>query len=113
MTKRTVEIESVESAVKAIAENEAVLLYFYSDHCAPCISLRPKVEKMLEQSFPNMKLYYVNSVKYAEVAAHFHSFSNPTLILFFDGKEHRRLSKYIGTGQLSDEIERPYRMIFG
>lgn len=106
------EIDSIEIAEQMIHENVAVILYLYNDNCAPCISLRPKVIKLLEDNYPEVKLYFINAEKYPPIAAHFNSFTNPAIILFFDGKEHKRMSKYVGVNQLSEEIKKPYFMIF-
>jgi thioredoxin-like negative regulator of GroEL len=106
-------IESIEQAEQHIQFNNALLLYFYNNNCAPCLSLRPKVIELISENFPEMSLYFVNSETSTELAAHFNSFSNPTIILFFAGKEHRRFSKYISIQQMADEIRKPYSLIFG
>ncbi len=101
--------EKLESLIK---DNVAAMVYFYSDKCAPCVSLRPKVLEMAEEKFPKMSLAYVNSEKNPSLPAKYGAFSSPTLIIFFDGKEYRRESKYISISQLSESIARPYKMIF-
>lgn len=106
------EIQTLDQLNQHIVENPASMIYFYNDHCAPCLSLRPKVIKMIQDDFPKMELAFINSEKYPELPAQFQVFSNPTLITFFDGREYRRESKYISIPQLSEGIERPYRMIF-
>ncbi len=106
------ELETLEQLETLVQKETAGMLYFYNDHCAPCLSLRPKVIKMVEEYFPNIKLAFVNSEKHPELPAQYSVFSNPTLILFFDGREYRRESKYISIPQLAAEIERPYQMIF-
>ncbi len=99
--------------IAQLVENEsAVLVYFYNNNCAPCISLRPKVEALVSSSFPLMKLVFVNSEENPAIPASYNVFSNPTLIIFLEGKEYRRDSKYISIPQLSEAIERPYNMIF-
>ncbi len=99
--------------MEGIIRNEtALILYFYNDHCAPCISLRPKVIAMVEEDFPEMKLAFINSEKHPELPAKFNIFANPTLVLFFEGREYRRESKYISIPQLMEEIARPYNLIF-
>ncbi len=108
----TNELETIEQTENLTGNKPAVLLYFYNDSCAPCISLRPKVIELLENEFPKVQLAFVNSVLHPEVAARYNSFSNPTLILFFDGREYRRESKYISIPQLAESIRRPYEMIF-
>jgi thioredoxin-like negative regulator of GroEL len=102
-----VEIQSI------LASKPAVLLYFYSDNCAPCISLRPKVEELLKADFPEMELLLVNSEKHPDITAQFGVFANPTLLLYFDGHEHQRLSKYVGVAQLKEAISRPYSLLLG
>jgi len=106
------EFTTISQLEDHIGNEMASIIYFYNDHCAPCISLRPKVIKLVEEEFPEIKLAFVNSEKFPELPARFNVFSNPTIILFFDGKEYRRESKYISIPQLSAEIERPYQLIF-
>jgi len=101
------------SEIKAYIKNEmALIIYFYNDDCPPCLSLRPKVEAMVKDDYPEMKLIFVNSKNYPEIPASFSIFSNPTLLVYFDGKESKRFSKYISISELSQSIDRYYKMIF-
>ena len=95
-----------------VGKKQALLLYFYNNNCAPCISLRPKVSELLTKEFPKMELAFVNAGVYPEIPAKYHAFTNPTLVLFFEGPEYKRVSKYISIPQLSETIGRPYGMIF-
>lgn len=106
------EFETKEEINNLVEIESAVIIYFYSDNCAPCLSLRPKVQKLVEKTYPKIKLAFVNSEKYPLLPAEFSIFSNPTLLLFLEGREYRRESKYISIPQLSEAIERPYNMIF-
>jgi thioredoxin 1 len=106
------ELNSIEQVEKLVAEKPAVMVYFYNDNCAPCLSLRPKVIDLLDNSFEKMELAFVNSGINPEIPARYNAFTNPTLILFFDGREYRRESKYISIPQLAETIDRPYEMIF-
>jgi thiol-disulfide isomerase/thioredoxin len=106
------ELQTAEQVAEKIKELPAVLLYFYSDKCAPCISLRPKVVELVCDVYPRLRIYFINSESNPEIAAAYHSFSNPTLILFFDGKEYRRMNKYVAIPQLSEEIRKPYFLLF-
>ena len=108
----TNEFTTNQQISELIATEAAVIIYFYSDNCAPCLSLRPKVQQLVDESFPEIKLAFVNSEKHPSLPAEYSIFSNPTLLLFFDGREYRRESKYISIPQLSEAIERPYSMIF-
>jgi thioredoxin-like negative regulator of GroEL len=103
---------SVQSLTKDIHNHPAILLYFFSNQCAPCVSLRPKVEELLKREFPKMHLQWIDSQDNPEVMTFFGAFSFPTLVIFFEGKEYRRYSKYVSLSQLSDDISRPYSILF-
>ncbi len=97
---------------QVIAENAAVLVYFKNDQCAPSKALRPKVEELLQDQFPKIKFIIVDSVQNSELNGEFQVFANPTLLVFFDGKEYIRKSKYVSIPELQTEIERLYSMMF-
>ena len=65
---------------------EPCLVYFYSDLCAPCVSLRPKIRELVEEKFPRIELLMVNAVEKPGLSAGFQVFTFPVLILFFEGK---------------------------
>jgi thioredoxin-like negative regulator of GroEL len=106
------EIDSLEQVEQLIRETPALLLYFYSDNCAPCISLRPKVVELVCDHFPELKLTFIDAQRQPEIAANFNAFNLPLLVLYFDGKEYNRDSKFIAIPQLSDTINRPYTLMF-
>ena len=99
--------------LKALVESlPALMIYFYNDNCAPCVSLRPKVEELLKMQFPKMSIVFSNSMTHPELSAHYGAFNNPTIIIFFEGREFRRESKYISIPQLEESIRRPYEILF-
>lgn len=106
------ELNQLSQLQDAIANDEALIAYFYSDHCAPCISLRPKVKEMIEKDYPKMNLHFINSEKFPEMTAEFGIFSNPTLLVFFDRKEYLRKSKYVSIPEMKQGIQRLYDMMF-
>jgi len=109
MDKEITQLSQLQDVIKS---NEALIAYFYSDNCAPCVSLRPKVEEMVEKDYPKMKLYFVNSEKHPEIRSEFGIFSNPTLLIFFDRKEYLRKSKYVSIPELKQGVQRLYDMMF-
>lgn len=106
------ELNQLSQLQDRISNDEALMAYFYSDNCAPCISLRPKVKELIERDFPKMKLYFINSEKFPEITATYGIFSNPTLLVFFDRKEYIRKSKYVSIPELKQSMERLYDMMF-
>lgn len=105
------EVSNLATLKNKIKEEIAILVYFYNDNCAPCISLRPKIIELINKNFPKMELVFVNS-KFNDIPVNFGVYDNPTLIVFFDGKEYLRESKYVSTHQLKQSISRYYDLIF-
>ena len=103
------EIQDIE---QLITEKAAVLLYFYNDNCAPCKILRPKVQELVQDNFPNIEFRLINAEQFPATSAQFGIFASPALLVFFEGKEYIRESKNISIGELNDKIERIYNMIF-
>ena len=104
--------ESIEQVDDLVNNHPAILLYFYSDNCAPCLSLRPKVVELVCDQFPKIKVVFIDSAAHPEIPAKFGAFAMPTLVLFFEGKEYSRKSKYMAIPQLAEAISRPYKMLF-
>jgi thioredoxin len=90
----------------------AVLVYFKNDNCAPCLVLRPKVKALLAAAFPKIEMLVVDTIARPEFAGEFQVYANPTLLVFFDGKECIRKSKFVAIPELKAEIGRLYGMMF-
>ena len=95
-----------------VQSEPAMLIYFKNDNCAPCLVLRPKVKELIDEFFPNIKMIVVDSVEQPEFAGEFQVYANPTLLVFFDGKEYIRKSKFVAIPELKAEIGRLYEMMF-
>jgi thioredoxin 1 len=104
---------SLEDLEKSIREEKALLIYFYNDACAPCFTLRPKVAKLLNNEYPEMKSLMIDSEANPLITAHFMVFSALTLLVYFEGREHSRFSKFVSIEQLSEAIGRTYSLLFG
>lgn len=106
------EVKSLEEFSNLKANEPALLAYFSTNTCNVCKVLKPKVEELIQTEFPQIKLVYSQSDKLPEVAAQNQVFAAPTILIFFEGREYIRKSRNIGIGELKQEIERPYSMIF-
>lgn len=106
-------IRNAAQLQELISVDKGVLVYFYNAFCAPCITLRPKVEALLEAEFPLMNLVFINSMIYPELAAEFGIYTSPSLLVFFEGKEIVRESKFVSVEALQEKIERCYPMVYG
>lgn len=101
-----------EELNQKIKNARGVLVYFKNDFCAPCKALRPKVSDLMEQEFPKMEMVIVDTVTHPALAGQYNVFGNPTILVFFEGREYIRKSKYISMPELQGEVERLYQMVF-
>lgn len=95
-----------------ISTHKGILVYFYNDNCPPCLVLRPKIESLMESSFPLMKLVFINAMLYPELPAEFEIFTSPSTIVFFEGKEVVRESKYVSIEAFQEKIARYYEIVY-
>ncbi len=105
-------IYSLEAIEDAIATDSAALFYFSTENCNVCKVLRPKLAELLSEEFPLIRLYYIGIEVLPLIAGQFRIFAAPTLLVFFEGREHLRKSRNVSVRELSDEIRRPYGILF-
>lgn len=105
-------IRSISEFDLILAENDAVLTYFSTETCSVCHVLKPKVIEMVSESFPKMKMVFIESDKLPELAAQNRVFTAPTVVVFFAGRETIRKSRAFGVDQLRSEIHRSYSLMF-
>ena len=103
-------IDNKEELNNFLKTNSAVLLYFSGKACSVCHVLRPKIEDSLQKNFPLIKPILVEDS--LEISTHFTVFSNPTIIVFFEGKEFKRYGRNISLDIFNSEINRVYEMVF-
>jgi len=93
-------------------ERKAVMIYFFNPGCVACNSLRPRVEEMAGRKFPAMDFVPIDASLNPLLTAEAGVYSSPSILVFFDGKEYIRESKYISVDQLEEKISRYYDMVF-
>ena len=106
------EIHSQEQFNRFTATEPALLVYFSTDICNVCKTLRPKVESLIEEEFPLIKAVYVNSEKHPEIAGQHRVFTAPVIIVIFEGRETIRKNRNTGLNELRQELQRPYSIFF-
>ncbi|MCD6201483.1 MAG: thioredoxin family protein [Bacteroidales bacterium] len=107
-------IKTIESSdeYEKIKKQEGVLLYFSHKECNVCKVLKPKIHNMLQNYFPQIRMYYVNVREMPEIAGQESVFSVPTITVHFDGREFFRKSRNIGVDEIHSLIKRPYSLMF-
>lgn len=94
-----------------LQKETALVIYFSSPSCNVCHVLRPKLMEALEKEFPSIGRYHADVALTPDIAAQFHVFSAPTIIVFFEGKEFIRKGRSMSVDGLLQEIKRPYEIM--
>lgn len=96
---------------KLISENTIALIYFGSENCNVCTAMRPKIEKILKD-YPKIASAEVDTEKSIQIAAEYSIFTIPVVLLYIEGKEAIREARHISIEDISNKIERYYKLIF-
>ena len=101
-----------KNLTERINSTPALMVYYFSPGCSSCNSLRPKVETMASTVFPEMELLSIDASSNPHLASSAGVYSAPTILVYFEGKEYLRESRYISVDQLEEKISRYYNMLF-
>ena len=89
------------------------LWYFYSDDCAICEALWPKVKALMEGEFPRAALKKWKAQDHLALAGQHRMLSVPGILFFVDGKEHFRANGLLRLDELKQKLKRPYDAYYG
>lgn len=115
MTSFSVDSDSFSELVITQSHNIPILVDFWAEWCAPCRTLAPILEKIIEEWNGKLLLAKINSDTSAALATQFSVRSLPTVILFVDGapvgqfsglQTETQIQQFIHTylGPLSDPV---------
>ncbi len=93
-------------------KNTGALFYFSTLSCVVGEALEPKVINLLKNDFPKIPFYFIDINASPEIAAKNSVFVEPTILVFFEGKETIRMSRNISLFELNKAISRIYKLVF-
>ncbi|MEZ5246819.1 MAG: thioredoxin [Acidimicrobiales bacterium] len=68
-----------------------VLVDFWAEWCGPCKMIAPILEEIAEEKGESLKIAKLNVDEASDIARRFEVMSIPTMILFKDGQEAKRI----------------------
>ena len=86
------------------ASDRPVLVDFWADWCGPCRPLAAVLEKLAEET-DAVEIVKVNVDQHPELGRRYSVLSLPTLVVFVDGVERKRLVGARPLGVLKRELE--------
>ncbi|SCZ80017.1 thioredoxin family protein [Acidaminobacter hydrogenoformans] len=93
MPNLMIPIESKAHLTQLLESEEILVVYFSSVDCSVCHSVRPKLEALLSEV--PVKIAQVESTKFVDIAGQHLIFAMPTVLIFQEGKEILRESRFI------------------
>ena len=76
---------------EVLKSEKPVLVDFYADWCGPCNAMAPVIEELAKELGGKVKVGKINVDENPDIAVEYNVMSIPTLIVFKNGKEEKRL----------------------
>lgn len=99
-------ITQTDFSQKVLEAKLLVLVDFYSDSCVACKKLAPVLGGAEDDFEDQILVYKVNTNFDAELASEYGIMSNPTVLIFKEGKEVDRKVGFINPKDLNEWIEK-------
>ena len=95
-----------DNFTEVIKSQKPIMVDFWASWCGPCRMLSPTIDALSEEYEEQIAVGKVNVDEQGALAAQFGIVSIPTVILFKDGRETKRIIGVHDADDYRDEIER-------
>ena len=86
-----IKLNSENFEKEVLKSEKPVLVDFYADWCGPCNAMAPVIEELATELDGKAKVGKINVDENSDIAVEYNVMSIPTLIIFQNGKEEKRL----------------------
>jgi thioredoxin 1 len=98
------ELTEATFAEEINSATEAVVVDFWAEWCGPCKMVAPVLEEIASEHSAQLRVAKVNVDEHPGLAQQFNVMSIPTLIVFKDGSEVKRVVGAKGKAQLLEDF---------
>ncbi len=91
---------------RVLQSQKPVLVDFWASWCQPCLMMAPVVDQLADDYADHLEVAKLDVDANQRTAMTYQVQSIPTLVLFKDGQELKRLVGYMPKQKLTDEIQR-------
>lgn len=106
MNSKVLNVNNQDFDKEVLKSNQPVVVYFYSEDCAPCIAFTPIFERVAEKYDGQMKFVKIFRQQNRALAESYNIKSSPAILFFKNGEEVcSRLNGYISNPELRQVIE--------
>lgn len=106
-----INLTSIDDIDIFIKKEESFLIYFSAKNCGICTTVWPKIASLFEGKFSKIKIFKVDTQKYQDINTQYGIFTNPSIIIFINGKEVLRQARIINLKDIETKISRIYKYI--
>jgi thioredoxin 1 len=88
----------------------ASLILFGGPHCGVCIAIKPKIESLMAQDFPDIALAYVDCEQTPDICGQYGVFSLPVIKLYIEGQLSLEMARSFSLKELASRVDRIYSL---
>ena len=105
MTGKLADVTDATFKSQVLEAEGPVLVDFWASWCGPCRVVHPILEELLAERDGDLRIVSLNVDENQQTAARYEVLSIPTLILFRDGAEAKRVVGALPKRRLEAELE--------
>jgi len=98
------------SQLEHLKAGPALLVLFGGAHCGVCQVIKPRIESLMAQHFPEIVLAYVDCEERPGICAQHSVFTLPVVKLFVEGQVCLEMARRFSLQELVSQVDRIYRL---